>query len=175
MAKNWMNYLFSCACVVQEINLNFYLYSIIFSSLMKKTKLLVEHTYDFDLLGLVSPIKDYKLAWLINQNLGIELVKDKELIIEFVSAANLTISQYFMALPYGFIQLLKNKSLHSADQVAYLIPELKYVDFFMIIQDETEQASSDTFMQNLKGIAHIQNIMKLDIQKIKSKENLLTY
>ena len=33
---------------------------------MKKSKLLFETTFDFDLLGLVAPLKDYKLAWLIN-------------------------------------------------------------------------------------------------------------
>lgn len=142
---------------------------------MKKTKLLVEHTYDFDLLGLVTPVKDYKLAWVINESLGLKLTMEADLEIEFVSSTNLKISQYFLSLPFGFIQLLKNKSLNHADQVAYLIPELKYVDFFLLIQDETGQVRADDFAQRLAQIAYIQNVMKLDVNKIKSKENLLTY
>ncbi|MFC3880734.1 IPExxxVDY family protein [Algoriphagus namhaensis] len=142
---------------------------------MKKTKLLVEHSYDFDLLGLVSPVKDYKLAWGINESLGIKLIMESDLEIEFVSSTNLKISQYFLSLPFGFIQLLKNKSLNSADQVAYLIPELKNVDFFLVIQDETGQASADAFIQQIAKIPYIQTVMKLDVNKIKSKENLLTY
>ncbi|MHA7129118.1 IPExxxVDY family protein [Algoriphagus namhaensis] len=142
---------------------------------MKKTKLLVEHTYDFDLIGLVTPIKDYKLAWLVNNHLGLDLKKDQDLEIEFVSESTLKISQYFLSLPFGFIQLLKNKSLNSADQVSYLIPELKYLDYFLLVQDETEQANVDLFAEELSKIRYIQNVMKLDVNKIKSKENLLTY
>lgn len=44
---------------------------------MKKSKLLYETTFDFDLLGLVAPLKDYKLAWLINTTLGIRLKRLK--------------------------------------------------------------------------------------------------
>lgn len=142
---------------------------------MKKTKLLVEHTYDFELLGLVSSVKDYKLAWLINNSLGLNLVKNEDLEIEFVSLPNLKISQFLLSLPYGFIQLLKNKALNSSDQVSYLIPELKFVDYFLLVQDQTYMTSIHTFEEKLSKIAYIQNIVKLDVEKIKSKENLLTY
>jgi len=142
---------------------------------MKKTKLLVEHTYDFELLGLVSSVKDYKLAWLINKSLGINLVKREDLEIEFVSLPNLKISQFLLSLPYGFIQLLKNKALNSSDQVSYLIPELKFVDYFLLVQDQTFMTSIHTFEAELSKITYIQNIVKLDVEKIKSKENLLTY
>lgn len=142
---------------------------------MKKTKLLVEHTYDFELLGLVAPVKDYKLAWLINNSLSLNLVKSDDLIIEFLSLPNLKISQYLLSLPHGFIQLLKNKALNSSDQVSHLIPELKFVDYFLLVQDQTNMTSIHTFEEKLSKIAYIQNVVKLEVEKIKSKENLLTY
>ncbi len=142
---------------------------------MKKTKLLVEHSYDFDLLGFVAPIKDYKLAWIINKSLGIDLEKEDDLEIEFLKAPILKISQYFLSLPFGYVQLLRNKSLTSAEQISYLIPELKNVDFFLIIQDETTELTADLFLEHLSGEPHIQNVIKLDVNKIKSRENLLTY
>ncbi|TXE12342.1 IPExxxVDY family protein [Algoriphagus aquimarinus] len=142
---------------------------------MKKAKLLIEHTYDFELLGLVSPVKDYKMAWLINRDLDLNLVKFEDLELEFMTLPSLKISQYFLSLPHGFVQLLKNKALNSTNQVSYLIPELKTMDYFLLVQDETFQISINTFATQLAKNRYIQNVMKLDVTKLKSKENLLTY
>jgi hypothetical protein len=42
---------------------------------MKKSKLLIDYEFDFELLGLSASAKGYKLAWELNQVLGIQLVK----------------------------------------------------------------------------------------------------
>lgn len=142
---------------------------------MKKTKLFVEPTFDFELLGLVSPVKDYKMAWLINRELDLNLVKSEDIQIEFLSAPQLEISQYLLSLPHGFIQLLKNKALNTSQQLAYLIPELRNLDYFLLVQDQTHQTSITTFVENLSKNPFIQSVVRLDISKLKSKENLLTY
>lgn len=142
---------------------------------MKKAKLLIEPTFDFELLGLVSPVKDYKMAWLINQILGLNLVRTEEIFIEFLNTPNLEISQYFLSLPHGYIQLLKNKSLNSSQQLAYLVPELRNMDYFLLVQDETGQTDLSYFASLLAKNPLIQSAVRLDVSKIKSKENLLTY
>jgi hypothetical protein len=142
---------------------------------MKKTKLFVEPTFDFELLGLVSPVKDYKMAWLINRELDLNLVKSEDIQIEFLSAPQLEISQYLLSLPHGFIQLLKNKALNTSQQLAYLIPELRNLDYFLLVQDQTHQTSITTFVEHLSKNPFIQSVVRLDISKLKSKENLLTY
>jgi hypothetical protein len=142
---------------------------------MKKSKLIVEHAYDFDLLGLVSPVRDYKAAWLINRELEIDLVKVEDLELDFYNGPTLKISQYFLSLPHGFVQLLKNKALNSTNQISYLVPELRSMDYFLLVQDETFQISINTFAEKLSQNPLVQNVMKLDISKLKSKENLLTY
>ena len=136
---------------------------------MKKTKLFVEPTYDFELLGLVSPVKDYKMAWLINRELDLDLVKSDDIQIEFVTSSRLEISQYLLSLPHGFIQLLKNKALNTSQQLAYLIPELRNLDYFLLVQDQTQQTSIATFVKQLSQNSFIQNVVRLDI----STENLL--
>lgn len=142
---------------------------------MKKTKLFVEPIFDFELLGLVSPVKDYKMAWLINQELHLDLVKSEDIQIEFLSSPRLEISQYLLSLPHGFIQLLKNKALNTSQQLAYLIPELRNLDYFLLVQDQTHQTSIATFVEHLAKNPNIQSVVRLDVSKIKSKENLLTY
>ncbi len=142
---------------------------------MKKVKLLIEHTYDFEVLGLVSPVRDYKMAWVINRELDLNLTKSDDLSLEFMTQPSLKIAQYFLSLPHGFVQLLRNKALNSTNQVAYLIPELKSMDYFLLVQDETFQISINTFVNQLAKNRYVQNVMKLDVSKLKSKENLLTY
>lgn len=142
---------------------------------MKKTKLFIEPTFDFELLGLVSPVKDYKMAWLINRDLDLDLVRAEEIQIEFLSAPKLEISQYFLSLPHGYIQLLKNKAINTSQQLAYLIPELRNLDYFLLVQDQTQQLSITTFVDHLSKNPFIQSVVRLDVSKIKSKENLLTY
>ena len=142
---------------------------------MKKAKLQIEPTFDFELLGIVSPIREYRMAWLVNQELELNLVKADDLELEFLNTEKLEIAQYFLSLPHGFIQLLKNKALNSSQQLAYLIPELKNLDYFLLVQDETEQLDLSNFMEKLSRNSLVQSIVRIDISKLKSKENLLTY
>ncbi len=142
---------------------------------MKKTKLFIEPTFDFELIGLASPVKDYKMAWLINRDLDLDLVRAEEIHIEFLSSSKLEISQYFLSLPHGYIQLLKNKAINTSQQLAYLIPELRNLDYFLLVQDETQQTNIAAFVDVLSVNPLIQSVVRLDISKIKSKENLLTY
>ena len=115
------------------------------------------------------------MAWLINQEMDLNLVKAEDLELEFLNSPKLEISQYFLSLPHGFIQLLKNKALNSSQQLAFLIPELKNLDYFLLVQDETEQVQLSTFIDQLSKNSLIQSIVRIDISKLKSKENLLTY
>ena len=142
---------------------------------MKKAKLQIEPTFDFELLGIVSPIREYRMAWLVNQELELNLVKVDDLELEFLNSEKLEIAQYFLSLPHGFIQLLKNKALNSAQQLAYLVPELKNLDYFLLVQDETEQLDLSNFVEKLSRNPLVQSIVRIDISKLKSKENLLTY
>lgn len=71
---------------------------------MKKAKLHVEPTFDFELLGIVSPIRDYRMAWLVNKELDLNLVKADDLELEFLSAEkirNLSIFSFFAAWIYS--------------------------------------------------------------------------
>ncbi|WP_200976163.1 IPExxxVDY family protein [Echinicola sp. 20G] len=142
---------------------------------MRKTKLQVEHHYEFDLLGLVAPLKDYKMAWVINSSLGIRMTKGRDYELEFLNQPDLVISQFILEKEHGFIQLLKNRSFSDSGQTLYLVPELKIMDYFLLFQDFTQEINLNVFMDKLSQSNYIHNVVKLDVSKIKSKENLLTY
>jgi len=56
-----------------------------------------------------------------------------------------------------------------------LIPELKNLDYFLLVQDETEEMDLINFVKKLSQNPLVQSIVRIDISKLKSKENLLTY
>ncbi|RZS97023.1 IPExxxVDY family protein [Cecembia calidifontis] len=142
---------------------------------MKKTKLLVEHHYEFELLGLVAPIKDYKMAWVINNTLGLKLVRISDFEPDFLNQPQMKIAQFFEEKEHGYTQLLKNRSLLEGRQTLYLVPELRMIDYFLLIQDLTFELNLNMYIERLSKVRYIQNVIKLDVSKIKSKENLLTY
>lgn len=142
---------------------------------MKKTKLFVEHLYEFELLGFVAPLKDYKIAWAINHILKTKLARSEDYILDFTDGSTLNISQYQEKKEHGFLQLLRNKSHHNSTASLFLIPELKMIDYFLLVQDFTGELDINDYIRRLSESPLIQNVVELDIEKIKSKENLLTY
>jgi hypothetical protein len=142
---------------------------------MKKTKLFVEHHYEFELLGFVAPLKDYKVAWVVNDLLKARLVRTDDFVLEFVDGSTLNISQFKETKDHGFLQLLKNKSHYDLTASQYLIPELKMIDYFLLMQDFTGELDINAYIGRLSESPLIQNVVKLEINKLKSKENLLTY
>ena len=142
---------------------------------MKKTKLFVEHHYEFELLGFVAPIKDYKIAWVINQLLKTRLARAEDYVLDFNDGSTLYISQFKETKEHGFLHLLRNKSHLESSASMYLIPELKMIDYFLLVQDFTGELDLNDYIARLSASPCIQNVVRLDIKKIKSKENLLTY
>ena len=115
------------------------------------------------------------MAWLINNSLDIKLVKTEDYELDLMNQATLKISKFFQEKEHGFVQLLKNRSYAEGSNSLYLIPELKVMDYFLLLQDYTFEMDLNYYIENLSKNQFIQSVVKLDISKIKSKDNLLTY
>src|SRR5680860_174717 len=118
---------------------------------MKRSTLQVTHQYEFELLGLVAPLKDYKMAWVINTSLGIKLIKADDFRMEFLKQPDLIIPQFILKKEHGFIQLLRNRSYSDPGMVRYLIPELKIMDYFLLLQDYTLQMDINAYIEALSA------------------------
>lgn len=139
---------------------------------MKKTKLLIDYEYDFTLLAVLSNVREYKLAWSINKQLHIRLVKENDLHLNFLSQQNLIVSNYKFATEHTTFRLLKNKSVQDGSN-AFLIPELRGFDYLIMIQGVGDFFEGMNIEQALKDIPLIQYISKVNINQLKSKENLI--
>jgi hypothetical protein len=141
---------------------------------MKKNKLIVNYGYDFELLGIISPVKDYKIAWAINIALHIKFKKNNDLKIEFINDKPLIISNYTFETENSLLRLLKNKCQEVTEtSYSYLLPELKNFDYFLKIEDEANTFDQSQIIKRIKSLPLIQYITPIDTTKLKSKENLI--
>lgn len=141
---------------------------------MKKNKLESEYEFDFDLIGIVCNKKEYKLAWHLNEVLGIELMKQKDIKIEFANNTSILISNFLYESEFVQIELLQNKLVSGGSvKNQFLLPELKQFDFFIKFKDETDELNSENVSASIRDITIIEYSMRLNFDTIKSKENLL--
>ncbi|MCC5931304.1 MAG: IPExxxVDY family protein [Cyclobacteriaceae bacterium] len=142
---------------------------------MSKKKLLINIQYQFLIYGLSSALKEYKLAWEINNILDIHLVKKKDEKIELIDKADLFISNYLFETNTRKIRLLKNKSYGQHDSPAYLLPELNSIDYILLLfgYEEDDHFDQKSLKRSLQSISGVNFVQQFDPQVLKSRENLI--
>ena len=141
---------------------------------MKKNRLDGGYTVDFDLFGLVCNVKEYKLAWHLNQAIGINLIKQPDIKIEYADNTSILISNYLFETEHVHLALLQNKLVGIGNAAkSLLLPELKQFDYIIKLRDETGEWTSENVNAIIKDIAIIEYALKLNFDHLKSKENLL--
>lgn len=126
--------------------------------------------YNFLLLGIIATEKFHRLIWLINQQLGYQLAHagELELFENNNAVAFFTKYEYIDEVNHLEIVVFENK-----DESTYLIPELRTINYFMMIKGALDFVEPKTFEDHLKTIDSIQLITEIDHQKLKSKQNLI--
>lgn len=138
---------------------------------MRKTKLVIDNEFEGNVVGIVSAMKDYKLAWNINQVFGIELAMQSPLVIEFLKAPDLSITNYLYETEFHSYRLLRNKG--SDINSGYLIPELVNFDFFLMMSGEEEILPDQAIINQLHNIKGVDYFQQIDVARLKSKDNFI--
>ncbi len=139
---------------------------------MGKNRLVIDPDYDFELYGIITSIKEYKLAWELNSRLEIRLVKQPDIRLELIKDGPLLISNFEYGKDYLTYKLIKNKSVdQSVNKVNYLLPELQKFDYFLIINGQFK--AQNDIISKLKEITIIDYISRFNANEVKSKENLI--
>ena len=139
---------------------------------MKKSKLIIDYEFDFELLGLISSAKGYKLAWDINQALNIQLVKQPDLVVGFKNSEEKCFSYYAYETLLNRLKLFKNKPFDQEGGKYFLIPEFPHYDF-IILADMEEQYSHQQLIHSIKSITSIQLAAFIPLEGLKSKSNFI--
>jgi hypothetical protein len=149
---------------------------------MKKSRLVIDYEFNFELIGIATPARGYKLAWDMNQRLGIHLIKQPDLMVGFKNQEEKPFSFYAHETPLNRLKLFKNKSSYaetaSADNSGekdtgkyFLIPEFPHFDFIILaaMEDQTPQQLIDL----IKTIPSVQLAASIPLAGLKSKSNFI--
>lgn len=141
---------------------------------IKKNKLQTHVGFDFDLIGIIAAVREYKLAWILNQCESCDFVKSSDIQIDFINLKNITISNFSFETEHTRVHLLKNRLVfNNALSDQYLIPELKRFDYFVKIDGVSELFKTNAILATLKNASEVQYATALDPNTLKQKENLI--
>jgi hypothetical protein len=147
---------------------------------------------DYHLIAIHTSLEDYRLAYFINQKLPINLSKNENEIQINIKEGETKFSRFYFydtekAISWNLIQnkneviqqknensqnLFSNINLEVSTKV-YLLPEFKKVDYFLKIENVDEGMNFTEIQLLLNTIDNISTVYKVEINKIKSKNNLI--
>jgi hypothetical protein len=127
--------------------------------------------FDFTLLAVVSSLKDYRLCYELNKTCRLKFVKQTRSSLHHPNHLSLQYNyfRYRSRSDREEIILIQNKGYH-----AILIPEMKNIDYFMLIRHLPDQ-SINSLITAMNQIENIAGVYRLDPKKIRSAENFLMF
>lgn len=136
---------------------------------MNKKFLKKELDLDFYLLSITSALKDYQIAFLVNKQLNINFKKIDDLLIETLEGKENYFSLYhYKNLMEKDFYIIANKSVDGI-----LISEMRETNYFFMLKNFYDKDDINLFINKMKTIKEVQMVVKIDPQKLKSKENLI--
>ena len=142
------------------------------SAKIRKNKLEIEYTYDFELLGVRTSLKGYKLAWHLNKILKTNLVKQQDLVVHFKKGLTGSHDHYSHQTPLNELHLFRNRPLESENAAPELVPEFPHFDFILMTKSE-ESLSGNRLQEYLRDIPSIELVTLIPLTSLKSKDNFI--
>lgn len=139
---------------------------------MKKSKLVIEYRYDFELTGIASTAKGYKLAWAINQLTGFHLVRQPDLAVGFKKEGEKYFNFYAFETRLNRLKLFKNKPVDQASSRHRLVPEFPHFDFILLTQSEDPEFKIRV-TEMLRTVPFIELVSPIPLEGLKSKANFI--
>lgn len=133
-----------------------------------------EYDIDYQLIGVISNVKEFKLAWLVGKVLELDFEKKDDLSFQLPGKKELLISNFVSESEYFTFRFLKNKAYDTNGlPKPYLLPEVKNYDYLIQLEGEYSRLSFDEIKMALREDAIVQYADIIDVDSLKSKENLI--
>lgn len=142
---------------------------------------------DYELIAIHSTVEDYRIAFFLNKEIGLQLKKNK-IPIELKQKNGTSSFEHFVFEDEKndvFWHLVSNKSELIANQTnkvgffekitsaSFLLPEVKSADYILKIENVDAIFDIDNILKELKKIPYISLVHTIEKEKLKSKNNLI--
>lgn len=133
---------------------------------MSKTKLNVEYDFDFCLIGIACPEKDFRLCWMLNNQLGLKLAKMEDHTSGVGRHSLFSFSDEHLMREYHLI-------VNKADTGRLLLEEHQHTGYFLLMKGEIDDGEKKYFAEQIKKIVTVSAAYMVDVEALKSKQNLI--
>lgn len=130
-----------------------------------------DYDCDFELISIISGIRDYRLCWHLNQHLGFDFARQPEIQLHYPKKQKygyFNLYEYEDELNWLQYYFIVNKSLGEN-----LIPELKQVDYLLLIKGGSVGMDTESLLHNLKQIKYVEAAFQTDPTTLRSRQNLI--
>lgn len=160
---------------------------------MPAHKLVLDEVFEqpYKLFAIHSSVEEYKLAYLLNKHLNLKLARTPKDVDLHKGSENAFFAHFYYEdlQKYCTYHLVSNvareeemsgsggESLFFGEQLAvkksFLLPEFKQVDYLVKIEDELDAVSEKILTSRIMEIPQVSTAYAFDLDRIKSKENLI--
>lgn len=138
---------------------------------MNKLTLKFEPDLDFILIAITVPLKDYRFCFKLNKQLNREFYRIDELELQF----NMDEEPFYFSRYYYQNKTTENEFylLANRGSEGFLIPEMKTVDYFLLIYNFYDEEDLQQLLTQINRIPEVLVAAEVDPRKLKSRENLV--
>jgi len=122
-------------------------------------------------IGIVTPVQDYRMAWFLNNMLHKSLRKtDDHTLNDGLNRRQMSFSRYVFdeSITKSVFYLLENK--HETD---CLLQEMKELDYLLIIKGDYYRNRVNDMLKKIRTMEEVQTAVLLKTDEIRSKNNLV--
>ena len=142
---------------------------------------------DYELIAVHSSLDDYKLAYMLNKELGVQLSKNLAYVEIAIPEGKSAFSNYIFDDEKNDIvwTLIENKTtiinsnkqttslFEQVDITVFLLPEFKKADYLIKIENIDYGFDSESIIEKIQEIKNVTTAYAIDITNLKSKNNLI--
>ena len=128
----------------------------------------IEDEYDFEIIGVSSHEKDYRLAWSLNKTLGWRLVRIEDAVVEGKrSTTHHARFRWTHPIDQTVFTLIDNKTPEGT-----FMPELIQFDYLLKIEQPSESVMKK-LQSGLRNTDFVLAFQRQEVDKLKHKDILL--
>jgi hypothetical protein len=131
----------------------------------------LELEFDFEIIPIVSSVKEYKMCFLLNNLFGFDMYRMPDLEIMLKRKKKTVAFNVFHH--YDDIDKMDYYLISNKYENELLLPELKIVDYVLKLDGFEPKDKKTEMIHKLKNVPQIQAVIDTSINELKDKTHLL--
>lgn len=131
----------------------------------------LEFDYDFEIISIVSSVREYKMCFILNNLFGFDFYRKPDLEIMLKRKKKTVAFNLFHH--YDDIDKMNYYLIGNRFENELLLPELKMVDYVLKLEGFEALRKKEEMIQKLKNVLQIQAVIDTSLDELKDKTNLL--